>query len=129
MAMTITPREMPERKTPVLVGAAVVALALPLFLIVGWNVKGWALGAFLWGASQLLGILFARFGIGDPSLRGSGLVAFGMMGRGILVVLVCIFVAVNQPDVALAGALVYAAGYSAELVTSLTLYFHGEPGA
>jgi hypothetical protein len=128
MAMTITPREMPERKTPVLVGAAIVALALPLFLIVGWNVKGWALGAFLWAASQLLGVLFARLGIGDPSLRGSGLVAFGMMGRGILVVLVCIFVAVNQPDVALAGALVYAAGYSAELVTSLTLYFHGEPG-
>ena len=129
MAMTITPREMPERRTPVFVGAAVVALALPLVLIVGWNVKGWALGAFLWGASQLLGILFARLGIGgDPSLKNSGLVAFGMMGRGILVVLVCIFVAVNQPDVALAGVLVYAAGYSAELATSLALYFGGDSG-
>jgi hypothetical protein len=117
---------MPERKTPVLVGAAVVGLALPLFLIVGWNVKGWALGTFLWGASQLLGILFARVGIGEPSLRGSGLVGFGMMGRGFLVALVCLLVAVDQPDVALAGALVYAAGYSAELATSLTLYFHGE---
>ena len=128
--MTITPRAMPERKTPVLVGAAIVALALPLFLIAGWPVKGWALGAFLWGASQLLGILFARLGIGpDPSLRASGLVAFGMMGRGILVVLACILVAVNQPEVALAGALVYAAGYSAELVTSLALYFQGESRA
>jgi hypothetical protein len=129
MAMTVTPRAMPERKTPVLVGTAIVALALPLFLIAGWNVKGWALGAFLWGASQALGLLFARLGIGDPTLRGSGLVAFGMMGRGILVVLACILVAVNQPDVALAGALVYAAGYSSELVTSLTLYFHEEPSA
>jgi hypothetical protein len=127
MAMTITPREMPERKTPVLVGAAVVGLALPLFVIVGWNVRGWALGAFLWGASQLLGLLFAKVGIGDPTLRGSGLVAFGMMGRGILVALVCIFVAVDQPHVALAGALVYAAGYSAELATGLSMYFGGEP--
>ena len=126
MATTLSPRPMPERKTPVLVGAAVVGLSLPLFLIVGWNVKGWALGTFLWGASQLLGILFARVGIGEPSLRGSGLVGFGMMGRGILVALVCLLVAVDQPDVALAGALVYAAAYSAELATSLTLYFHGE---
>ena len=43
-----------------------------------------------------------------------------MMGRGILVVIVALIVAVSNPDVALAGALVYAAAYSTELALSLT---------
>ncbi len=57
-------------------------LSLPVFLIAGWPVRGWALGAVLWVGSQLLGLVFARAGIGEPTLRGSGFVAFGMMGRG-----------------------------------------------
>ncbi len=123
----LTPRPLPGRRVPVLAGAAVVALALPLFLLVGWRLDGWALGAVLWTASQLLGLVFARVGIGEPTLRGSGLVAFGMMGRGILLVLVAIAVAVADPRLALAGVLVYAAAYSVELAASLTLYFTGEP--
>ena len=87
--------------------------------------RGWALGAVLWIASQILGLVFARAGIGDPNLRGSGVVAFGMMGRGILVVVVALIVAVSNPEVALAGALVYAAAYSTELALSLTSYFGG----
>jgi hypothetical protein len=118
---------MPERRAPIVVGAAVVMLLAPIFLVAGWRLQGWLLGAVLWGASQALGLLFARIGIGEPNLRGSGIVAFGMMGRGILIALVAIAVAVNDPYLAAAGALVYAAGYSAELATSLTLYFAGEP--
>jgi hypothetical protein len=49
-----------------------------------------------------------------------------MMGRGILVALAAIAVAVSDPYLAAAGALVYAAGYSTELATSLVLYFSGE---
>ena len=105
---------------------AVVALALPIFLITGWPLRGWALGAVLWVASQLLGLLFARVGIGEPSLRGSGVVAFGMMARGILLMIVALAVAVTDPALAIAGALVYAAAYSLELGLSLTLYFSGE---
>lgn len=116
---------MPERRLPVLAGAAVVGFALPIFLLAGWRVQGWALGGVLWAGSQLLGLLFDRAGIGEPTLRGSGLVAFGMMGRGILVALAAIAVAVTDPYLALAGALVYALGYTAELATALTLYFGG----
>jgi hypothetical protein len=123
----LTPRPMPERRGPVLAAGAVVVLALPVFLVAGWPVRGWALGAVLWAASQLLGLVLARSGIGDPNLRGSGVVAFGMMGRGIAVALVAIAVAVSNPTVAVAGALVYAAAYSVELGLSLTLYFGGEP--
>lgn len=103
-----------------------MALALPIFLIAGWRVEGWALGAVLWAGSQLLGLLFARVGIGDPNIRGSGVVAFGMMARGILLALVAIAIAVSDPYLALAGALVYAIAYTFELGLSLTLYFSGE---
>jgi hypothetical protein len=122
----LTPRPMPERRLPVVAGGAVVALSLPIFLIAGWPVRGWALGAVLWIGSQLLGLLFARVGIGEPNLRGSGVVAFGMMARGILLMVVAVAVAASDPALALAGALVYAAAYSLELGLSLTLYFSGE---
>jgi hypothetical protein len=124
---TLTPRPMPERRLPVIAGGVLVALALPVFLLAGWPVRGWALGAVLWVASQLLGLLFARVGIGEPNLRGSGVVAFGMMARGILVMIVAVAVAASDPTLALAGALVYAAAYSLELGLSLTIYFAGEP--
>ena len=123
----LSPRPMPERRLPVLAGAAIVAFALPIFFLTGWRLEGWALGAVLWAASQALGVLFARVGINEPTLRGSGLVAFGMMGRGILVALAAIAVAVGDPRLAAAGALVYALAYTTELALGLTLYFAGEP--
>ena len=125
MATLLSPRPMPERRLPVVAGGAVVGLALPIFLVAGWRLQGWLLGAVLWGASQLLGLVFDRVGIGEPNLRGSGIVAFGMMGRGILVALAAIAVAVSDPYLAAAGALVYALGYTTELATALTLYFAG----
>jgi hypothetical protein len=123
----LSPRPMPERRTPLLAGAVVVVLLAPIFLIAGWRIEGWALGAVLWAGSQLLGLVFARVGIGEPNLRGSGVVAFGMMGRGILVALAAIAVAVSEPYVAVAGVLVYAAGYTTELGVALAIYFSGEP--
>jgi hypothetical protein len=123
----LTPRPLPERRLPVFAGTAVVALALPIFLVAGWPLRGWLLGAVLWAASQLLGLVFARVGIGEPNLRGSGVVAFGMMARGILLMIVAVAVAVSDPTLAVAGALVYAVAYSLELGASLTLYFSGEP--
>ena len=122
----LTPRPMPERRTPILAGGAVVALALPIFLVAGWPLRGWLLGAVLWIASQLLGVLFARVGIGQPNLRGSGVVAFGMMTRGILLMIVAVAVAASDPELGLSGALLYAAAYSVELGLSLTLYFSGD---
>lgn len=119
----LTPRPLPERRIAVVAGALVVALALPVFLAAGWRIEGWGLGAGLWVASQALGAVFARAGIGAPSLSGSGIVAFGMMGRGIVLMIAAIAVAAVDPGLALAGALVYAGAYTTELVLSLTLYF------
>ena len=103
---------------PVLLGGAVVALALPIFLLAGWDVRGWALGALLWAGSQIVGLLLNRAGIGEPTLRGSGVAAFGMMGRGIVLVLILLAVAVAEPSLARAGALGYPPAYSAERITS-----------
>lgn len=127
MATLLTPRPLPARRLPMVGGALVVAFCLPVFVLADWNLRGWALGAVLWLASQTLGILFDRIGIHEPTLRGSGVVAFGMMARGILVMLVAIAVAVSDPQLALAGALVYAFAYSLELAFSLVLYFSGRP--
>jgi hypothetical protein len=123
----LTPRPLPERRLPVLLGGTVVALALPIFLVTGWRLQGWALGAVVWLASQALGLVLARVGIHEPTLRGSGLVAFGMMTRGILLAVLLIALAAADPHLAVAGAVVYAAAYSVELALSLVLYFSGSP--
>ncbi len=125
--MLTTPRPLPDRRLPIAAGGTVVALALPLFLLAGWRLEGWLLGAFLWAGSQLLGLVLARAGIGAPTLRGSGVVAFGMMGRGIVLAVVAVAVAATDPYLAVAGALVYAVAYTLELALSLTLYFAGGP--
>lgn len=127
MATMLSPRPLPARRLPVLGGALIVAFSLPVFVLAGWSLRGWALGALLWLASQALGLLFDRIGIHEPTLRGSGVVAFGMMTRGIVVILVALVLAVNDPELALAGALVYAFAYSVELGLSLVLYFGGRP--
>lgn len=126
MATLLSPRPLPTRRLPVVAGALVVAFALPIFVLAGWRIEGWVFGVVLWLASQALGLLFERVGIHEPTLRGSGVVAFGMMIRGILLMVAAIAVAASDPELAVAGALVYAAAYSLELGLSLTIYFSGE---
>jgi hypothetical protein len=127
VATALTPRPLPARRLPVLAGGIAVAFCLPVFALAGWGLEGWALGAVLWLASQALGLVFDRIGIHEPSLRGSGVVAFGMMTRGILIMVVALAVAVSDPGLALAAALVYALAYTLELALSLVLYFGARP--
>jgi hypothetical protein len=127
VASVLTPRPMPTRRLPAAAGGLILAFALPIFFLAGWRIEGWLLGVVLWLASQALGLLFDRIGIHEPSLRGSGVVAFGMMTRGILLMVAAIAVAVSDPGLAVAGALVYALAYSFELALSLVLYFGGRP--
>ena len=127
MATMLSPRPLPARRLPVLAGGLAVVFCLPIFALADWPLDGWALGAVLWIASEALGLLFDRVGMGEPSLRGSGVVAFGMMTRGILLMVVTIVVATSDPGLALAGALVYALAFTLELSLSLLLYFSARP--
>lgn len=129
MKAVATPRPLPSTRIPLIAGAAVVALALPVFLAAGWRVSGWVLGAVLWAVGQAFGLLLARLPIGASNLAGSGVQGIGMMSRAIGVMIVVIAVAVSDAGLALAAAGVYALAYTVELALSLATYFSGEPAS
>ena len=91
-----TPRPAPNRLLPVAAAATVLVFALPLYLLLGWRVTGWALAALLWLAGQVLGLLLARLRVGVANLAASGVLALGMMFRAIAVVVVLVVVAVSD---------------------------------
>jgi hypothetical protein len=119
------PRAAPPTLLPTIAGAIVVAVALVLFLIVGWPVAGWAIGALLWLGSEAFGRVMARLQTGTGNLAGAGVVAFGMFFRAIAVMAVVFIVAVSDKWLGLAAALTYAAAYSAGLALSLLAYYTG----
>ena len=122
-----TPRPMPPRVLPVAAGGAVIALALPVFVLAGWPFEGWALAAVLWAAAQALALLLARVRLGADSLAASGVVGIGMTFRAIAVMVVVIAVAAMDAELGLAAGLVYALAYTLELAVSLVLYFGSSP--
>jgi len=118
-----TSRPVPGRVLPILAGATLIVLALPVFLAAGWRLSGWVLGAVLWVAAQALGFLLARLRPGRDSLAASGVIGIGMMFRAVAVMVVVIAVAARDPELGLAAALVYALAYTLELSVSLATYF------
>jgi hypothetical protein len=122
-----TPRPVPGRRAPALAGAGVVALALPVFLVAGFPVTGWALAAVLWAAGEALGLWLARIPTGADHLGRSGMVAIAMSFRGIGVMVVLLAVTVANKHVGVGAVAVYALAYSLSLGVSLLEYFGGEP--
>jgi len=125
-ALFETPRPIPSRVVPALAGGAVVALALPVFLVAGWPFAGWALAAVLWLAAQAFGLLLTRLRLGVGNLAASGVAGIGMMFRPLAVMVVVIAVAASDAALGLAAGLLYALAYTVELALSLTLYFGSE---
>ena len=91
-----TPRPMPDQKLPFVAGAAVIALALPVFLAAGWDLRGWVIGATLWLASRALAALLTHLRSGMGNLAGSGVVGFGMTFRALAVMVVVIALAATD---------------------------------
>jgi hypothetical protein len=126
MAGTWTqPRRAPDTTLPAIAGSIVVALALPVFLLNGWLIQGWGLGALLWIASQAFGYLLHRLHTRTGNLAAAGVAAFGMMFRAIAVMVVVFAAAVSDPWLGIAAASVYALGYTAGLGLSLVSYYTG----
>jgi hypothetical protein len=123
------PRPIPRRLAPALGGGLVIALALPVFLLAGWALTGWAIAALLWVGSQAFGLLLSRLSPSADNLAGSGVLAFGMMIRMLAVLVVLLVVVGSDKDVGLAAALVYGLAYTAELGLSLAGYYTQEPTA
>ena len=122
-----TPRPVPSHVAPVLAGAAVIALALPVFVVADWPLAGWLLAAVLWLAGQTLGLLLARLPLGAAHVAASGVRGIGMMFRSVAVMVVVIAVAASDAEVGVAAGLVYAAAYTLELAISLVSYFGTRP--
>jgi hypothetical protein len=121
-----SPRPAPNVLVPALGGAAVIAAALPVYLVAGWRLGGWLLAAVLWLASQAFGYLLLRLRT-RGNLAAAGVAGVGMMTRAIVVMLVAFAVAVSDPWLGLAAALTYAFAYTVELLLSLVSYFGNEP--
>jgi len=119
------PRLAPPTLLPAIAGGVVVLLALPVFLIAGWPVKGWLLGAVLWFGSEALGAILTRLRTRTGNLAAAGVAAFGMLFRAIAVMVVVFAVVVSDEWVGLAAALTYGAGYSAALGLQLVAYYTG----
>jgi hypothetical protein len=119
------PRTAPPTLLPAAAGAIVVLIALPIFLLAGWRVSGWGLGAVLWFGSEALGMLLPRLQTQSGNLAAAGVVAFLMLFRAIAVMVVVFAVAVSDKWLGLAAALTYAAGYSAALGLQLVAYYTG----
>ena len=77
------------------------------------------------GAGALLAATTA-LGIG---LGASGVLAFGMMARLLVVLVVLVAVAASDSHAGLAAAVVYGLAYTAELGFSLLGYYSQEPTA
>ena len=128
-AVFSTPRPVPGRFAPALAGTAVIVLALPVFLVAGWPLKGWLLAAVLWAAAQALGLVLTRLPLGDDNLAASGVRGIGMGLRAFVVGIPLVAVAATDERVGLAAALLYVLAYTVELAVSLAAYFAQEPTA
>jgi hypothetical protein len=120
-----TPRPVPGRFIPVAGGAVVLLIALPIFIIAGWRVSGWALGAVLWAGIQALNFLVARMRSRTSSLAAAGVQGFTLFFKAIALVVVLAAVAATDAHLAVAAALTYALAYTFELGLSLVAYFGG----
>jgi hypothetical protein len=124
-----TPRPVPGRLAPAIAGTAVIALALPVFAVAGWPLKGWALAAVLWVAAQALAAVLARLPLGEGNLAASGVRGIGMGFRAFIVGIPLVAVAATDERVGLAAALLYVVAYTVELAVSLVTYFGAEAKA
>lgn len=118
-----TPRPVPPKLLPALGASLVLVLALPIFVVAGWSVAGWALGTLLWVGVRAIGLLLDRVKGAGENAAASGLLAFGMMFKALAVLIVLIAVASSHPHTAVAAAIVFGLAYTAELGIALYTYF------
>ncbi|MDX6414305.1 MAG: hypothetical protein QOH23_1715, partial [Gaiellaceae bacterium] len=73
-----TPRPIPGRLVPALGAAVVLLLALPVFLLAGWPVAAWGLGALLWVGLEALDLVLTRLRGKTGNVAASAVLAFGL---------------------------------------------------
>jgi len=123
------PRPVPGRLAPMLAGSGLILLALPVFAIAGWPLKGWALAAVIWVAAQAFAYLLTRLPLDEGNLAAAGVRGIGMGFRAFIVGIPLVAVTVADSRVGLAAAILYVCAYTLELAISLTTFFAAESKA
>jgi hypothetical protein len=122
-ALFTEPRPEPNHLIPALVGGLVLVIALPVFLIAGWDLAGWGLATVLYLAIHALNLLLAQLRSRTDGVAASGVQAFALFFKSLGLLVVLLAAAVANPQVGIAAALTYALAYTAELGLSLVVYF------
>jgi hypothetical protein len=121
-----TPRPVPGRLLPAAGGLLVVLLALPVFVLGGWDLRGWALGALLWAGLEAVEALLTRLRGRTANVAASAVLAFGLSFKALAVLAVLVAAAATEPDVAVGAAVVYVLAYTLQLALALVTYFGTE---
>ena len=124
--MLSNPRPVPGRLLPVAGAAVAVGIALPVVLVGGWPVKGWALGAILWAGLAVLSVVIARLRARTAGVTSSSLQGIELLVKALAVLAVVLAAAHSDASVAVTAILVYAFAYTLELILSVASYFGSE---
>jgi hypothetical protein len=104
---------------------AILAIALPIFVIAGWPLFGYAAGAFAWLAQRAINeVLSRRAAASDDPKTVAGLIAGSMIGRGWLVALTIFgayLIADSDDAVGLSAAVLVVILFTAYFTVSLIL--------
>ena len=104
---------------------AILAIALPIFVIAGWPLFGYAAGAFAWLAQRAINeVLSRRAAASDDPKTVAGLIAGSMIGRGWLVALTIFgayLIAGSDDAVGLSAAVLVVILFTAYFTVSLIL--------
>jgi hypothetical protein len=120
-------RPVPGRLIPALGGAVVILIALPLFLLMGWDVRGWALAAVLWTLIHALDLVLARLRTRTGNLAASVVHVSALLFKSLGLLIVLFATVSSHPQLALGAVLVYALAYTFELGLSLLAYYGMTP--
>ena len=116
----LTPRPEPGHLLPALAGGVVLLIALPVFLVAGWPLGGWALATVLYVAVHALDLVLVRLGNGGK--------VFGVLFKALGLLVILVAVASSDKELAISAVLTYALAYTCEFGLSLAAYYGKEAG-
>jgi hypothetical protein len=121
-AIFSTPRPEPSHLLPALGGTLVILLALPVFLVGGWSLKGWVLALVVWLATHVIDVFLNR-ARGQTDTVAPAVQAFGLFFKSLGLLAVLLAAAVASRELAVGAIVTYALAYTFELGLSLATYF------
>jgi hypothetical protein len=106
-----------------ILGLIACAVALPVVLLVGGPLAGWALGTGLWVVNWMLAQMAIKFSLGASPAAGVGVAGGSIMFRAFFVVIALWIVAVRISEpIGLTAAVIFLAAFSFDLMGRLMLF-------